>query len=380
MSLRRHTTSPWRIAGALALLSGLAIGTPSLAVTEQPASVPETPAEPAAAVPPTTPVPPAHFLVLRLSEDMLCSLVDKQIDVQTSVRDVVLGTPVSGIARVTGRPRVILEPSQDQARFRMTVSGTVHSRTVGHSGPATIHGHSVTTFTANAPILFEPGRGFSALAPQIQASTQVFTDRIVPTRPGLIGRIVERRAWDQVRSQQPQLTAIARQRATTRITAAFSRHLDERIARLNQAIEFRTTLASLRNQADGTPQIVCCTTDKYLEIADTLGATRTTIDLPVYSAASAANAPIELWVHNRVLPEPLATSLKALLANPDQNGVVNTLTLLPGTMGKDAAAALSSFIADNQITVQSLEDWTVLELSGRQPQPILQVADRPPRY
>ena len=315
------------------------------------------PAEPAEKV-----APPAHFLVLRLSGVMLNSLIDKPIDVQTSVRDVVLGTPVTGAARVTGRPQVTLEPSLDQAKFRMTVSGTVYSRTVGNSGPATIYGRAITTFTASAPIIFEPGKGFSSQPPQIAAQTRIYTDNIASSRGGLIGRIVRRRAWDQVSSQQAQLTAIARQRATSRITSAFTRHLEERLARLNSAIEFRTTIANLRNQAEGTPQVVCCTTPQYVEIADTLGAERSTIMLPVLAAASDANAPIELWVHNRILPEGLTVALENLISNPDGNAVVAALALLPGNIGQDVAKVLTNFVKDNQIAMQSLGDWTVFEV------------------
>jgi hypothetical protein len=308
---------------------------------------------------------PAHFLVLRLSGAMLNSLIDKPIDVQMPVRDVVLGTPVTGVARVTGRPQVVLEPSYDQAKFKMTVSGTVYSRTVGARGPATIYGRSITTFTASAPIIFEPGKGFHALPLEIATHTRVYTDNITTSRGGPIGKIVRRRAWEQVSAQRAELTAIARQRATARVAAAFTKHLDERVARLNRAIEFRATIANLRNQVEGTPQVVCCTTPLYVEIADTLGAERATIVLPVLASASDAAAPIELWIHNRILPEGLANALKTLLSSPDQNAIVNALALMPGTFGKEAAAAVTAFITENQIGIQSLGDWTVIEVNTR---------------
>ena len=313
--------------------------------------------------------------MLRLSSAMLNSLIDKQIDVQAKVRDVVLGTPVSGVARVTGQPRVELDPSVDQARFAVAVSGTVNSRTVGRNGPVTIHGRSVTRFTATRPIVFEPGQGFYALPQEITAHTQVFTDRITTSRRGLIGRIIQRRAREQVAAQQAQLTAIARQRATTRISAAFERHMEERLARLNRAVEFRSLVTNLRNQKTGTPQVLCCTTEHYVEIADTFNNDRSTITLPVWSAASEASAPIEIWFHNAVVPEGVATALKSVLASPDQNAILNGLALLPGQLGKDAAAGLMALVSDNKIGIQSVGEWTVVEVNSR-PAAELSVARR----
>lgn len=309
---------------------------------------------------------PDHFVVLRLSGRMLNSLLDdKPVNFSTGVNDVVLGTPVSGVAQVVGQPRVELEPSVDEARFIMRIQGTVFSRTVGNAGVVKVHGRSITRFTATQRVVFDPGKGFSALPPEIEASSQVFTDRIVPSRGGLIGRITERRAWEQVAEQRATVTAIARQRATARIAAAMERHMDERLARLNRTVEFRTLLANFRDQETGTSQLVCCTTPDYVEIGDTLASGHATIVLPVLESASEANAPIEIWVHQKLVSERIANALKTILASPDQNGLVQSLALLPGPLGKEAAAGLTALIADNQIGVQTVGDWTVVEVNPR---------------
>lgn len=304
-------------------------------------------------------------MVLRLSAGMLNSLIARQIDVAVPVRDVILGASVSGTAQVTGRPHVDLEPCADQAQFVATITGCVNSQTRSYTGPVTIYGGSVTHFTATARVAFDPGKGFYAGTPQIAATTRVHTDRIDVNRGGLIGRIIQRRAWDQVSAQKTQLTAIARQRATARIAVAFERHLDERIAELNRAVEFRTIVASFRDQAEGTPQLACSTTRDYLEMADTLASDRSRIDLPVLSSASSANAPIEIWIHQRLMPEGLSKVLKEALSSPDQNAVLQTLVTLPTPLGKEAAAGLASFLVRNQIEVQTLGDWTVVELNAR---------------
>jgi hypothetical protein len=314
---------------------------------------------------------PPHFVVLRLSGAMLNTLIDKQLDVQTTVRDVILGTPVSGTARMTGESQVVLEPSNDQARFAVSVSGTVHSQTVGRNGPATIYSRSITRFTATKRIVFEPGKGFFGGPPRIAAQTQVYTDRIAINRGGIIGRMIQRRAWEQVGDQKAQVTAIARQRATTRIAAAFENHLDQRLARLNRAVDFGTTVANLRDQATGTPQLACSTTPQYIEIADTLASDRRAVALPVLSSASEANAPIEVWIHQRLVPNRMASLFKSVLSSPDQNALLKGLTLLPGPVGKDAALALTTFVGDNQFSIQTLGDWTVVEINARPAEPVV---------
>src|SRR5687767_2709750 len=45
---------------------------------------------------------PAHLIVLRLPITTLATQIDRQIDFQVPVRDVILGTPVRGVARLVG--------------------------------------------------------------------------------------------------------------------------------------------------------------------------------------------------------------------------------------------------------------------------------------
>src|SRR5262245_16395982 len=68
---------------------------------------------------------PAHLVVVRVSADVLKNALNRHVDVTTSVREMVLGVPVSGLARMVGEPRVELVPSNDEARFNVVFSGTV---------------------------------------------------------------------------------------------------------------------------------------------------------------------------------------------------------------------------------------------------------------
>jgi len=307
------------------------------------------------------PLPP-HLVVVRIPAETLAGLIDRQIDITAPVQDVILGTPVTGVARLVGQPRVELSPSQDEARFNVVVTGTVYSRTVGHGGPATVHGHSVTQFTATKEVIYEPGEGFRSFPPKVTCNTQCFTDSIAPSRGGLVGRIIQRRAGEQVASQQAQLTAIARERAARRIEAAFERQLTQRIAQLNRTVDFQVQLASLRTR-EGGRRLVARTTPNFLELADATPGT-TEINLPTRELAASAKPSIEIWVRSSLIPEKLSGVLQTIFTNPDKSAVLNAMALLPGTFGKEAAAAVTALASENKVCVQNCGEWLVIDLNS----------------
>jgi hypothetical protein len=262
---------------------------------------------------------------------------------------------------------VELSPSDDKAHFSVIFKGTVYSRTIGHGGPATVHGHSITYFTARKEVIYHPGQGFQSSPATVEARSQCFTDNIATSRGGIVGRIIQRRASEQVASQRPQITAIARQRASRRIETAFDRQLAQRIAQLNQAVDFQVKLAGLRTRP-GTRHLTARTTPQYLEIADSIDSRLLTVDLPSRPAV-ANSTPIEIWVHGSVVPEKISESLKTIFTNPDQSALLNGLALLPGTFGKEAAAAITTLAAENKVGVQNVGEWFVIDLNVKKKDP-----------
>jgi hypothetical protein len=305
---------------------------------------------------------PDHLVVLRISKTILNSLVaGKTIDRELPVSEIVLGTPVAGMARVVGEPRVELQPSEERARFAMIVTGTVQSRTRGRNGPAVIDGHSITHFTASKPIVFEPGQGFYGLPPQVATRTECYTDGIRSTRGGLVGRVVVRRASQKVAGSHAQVTAIARERATRRIQALFDSHVDERLRRLNQWEEMRSLMARLRDGEE--PRLACRTTQHHIEIA---GAANAPVGAPIALPAIAGQwtrSPIEIWIHASVAPENVVTRVEKLLANPDENDLLRVLALMPGTVGKETAAAIHALTGENRVGVRNLGEWVVVDIN-----------------
>jgi len=297
---------------------------------------------------------------------LLTGLFNRTTDVQMPVSDVILGTPVSGTARVAGKSHVELVPSTNAASFAVVFQGTVYSRTVGKRGPAVINGHSITHFKATNEIAFQPGVGFYSLAPRIEARSECFTDGIGTSRGGVIGRVIQRRAANKIAEEHDELTAIARDRAARRIAAAMEAKMSERVARLNRLVEIRTALAVVDEPADRL-RFACCTTPNAVLIAIQRVDGAPNASLPFLSAIGQTTAPIQVWIHSSLVPEKVGEEIKTLVSNPQQSIIVNALALLPGEFGKDAAAAIAAFAGENHVSFERIGDWIVLDVNFEPP-------------
>lgn len=324
----------------------------------------------AAADPPVAVVPPplpAHRLVVRFSDAMLNSLMAIAIDREADVRDNILGTEIYGRSRIVANRAVRLQDSPDQATFHVAVDGTAVSRSTGYNGPAIIYSHSVTRFTATKQVVFEPSRGFYALPPQVHARTTTYTDGVGSTRGGIVGRIVRRRAGREVAARHDEAQEIARQKAEQRITAAFNRVIDERLAKLNKAGSFRAVMvAALRPSSSGEPRYACCSTPHYLQIATNFGEGGPEIDLPVKGPASMAAAPVEIWIHQSLVGEQLAVGLQLLGARAKFSDFSLALAAASRMITPQSSAAQNSTTPDHgiefPIRVRRVLDWWVVEV------------------
>lgn len=308
---------------------------------------------------------PAHRIVLRLSDTMLNSLMTKGIDRETDVRDTILGTAIYGRARILAKPGVALKDCPDQATFQVLIEGTAHSRSTGYNGPAIIYSRSVTHFTATKQVVFDPGRGFYALPPEVHARTTTYTDGIDSTRGGIVGRIVRRRATEQAAAKHDEAQEIARQKAERRIAAAFDRLMDERLARLNKAAEFRTmAINALRPAGSPEPKYSCCSTVQYLQIATNFGEGGPAIELPLKGPASLAAAPIEVWIHNSLVGDQFAAALQLLKTHARVSDFLVALSatakIIEGP--SSSRSPVQALTGELPINMRKVGAWLVVEI------------------
>jgi hypothetical protein len=317
---------------------------------------------------------PAHRLVVRVSDAMLASYLGREIDQQVAVQDVILGTAVSGSAQISGEPRVKLLDRTDGAAFHVEFRGTAVSRTVGRNGPAIIHSRSVTHFVAIKQIVYEPGKGFAGLPVQVSAQTQCYTEGIDSTRRGLIGRVVRRKAAEQVAENKALTTEIARQKAQHQIARAFERHMDERLAHLNKMAESQSLWASLAGGAGRIPY-TCGSTAGHLHIAAAHHRPQP-IRLPVRGPASDVAAPVELWIHDSLVPMA-SPQTKQRLEQASAVGDVLGAVILPAALIKKRAIEAATAGLVSNFTCQTIDDWVVVEVLPDDRQPISRTAATP---
>jgi hypothetical protein len=300
---------------------------------------------------------PLRHVAVRMSRAMLAPLVESKVDKTTPVTDFILGTNVWGKARTTGQPRLEMVANPDNAEFNIVLTGTTVSRTVGRNGPAVIYTRADTNFTATKRIAFQPGLGFVAEPAKISAKTRTTNEGVGATRGGLIGRIIVRRASQQVWQSQPQVEAIARQRAETRISAAFDDYVAGRLARVNKMADTRAAIAMILWD-EKAPRFTASTTPDYVQIV----ASAADCD-PVQPPASGPCDGVQFWVHRAAMGDEVDSALELWQSQPPSPqlpakalAVASTLVKVMGTGGESSPAV-------DPISYEKVGEWRVLELS-----------------
>ena len=297
-------------------------------------------------------------VALRLTAEAFAPIVDRDVDETRPVRDVILGTPVYGKSRTTGKPTVDLVDDDKCASFVLTLKGTTVSRTTGYNGPAVIHSRSETYFTATKRVVFEPGKGFVAEPAKINARTRIINEGIGSTRPGIRGRIVQRRAAPQVAANRPTAEEIVRQKAMRRVTEAFDRQLEGRLARLNRSLDMREAIAFVLG-GDTEPRYSFCTRNGCVQIVASAGEgddSAASVQLPQLDQQA---APVQIWVHESLVGDNLAFLLKQIdLVRREPGAAISTLAKLPAAFQPPQAEPSSQ--SESAVDYATAEDWIVV--------------------
>lgn len=309
------------------------------------------------------PVKPDHRIVLRVSSAMLNSLMDGREDVnrESVVQETILGTSVYGKARVTGTPVVKLVESPEHARFQIILNGTAVARTTGYNGPAIVSSRSVTSFTATKMVVFEPGKGFSGQPAKVTARTQTTIENIDSTRGGLIGRIIRRRAASIEAGQHALVEQLAAQRAEVRIQRAFDKTSAARLAKLNEMADVRS-LAGATSHNAAEMKYACCTTPHYFQIATSFGDSGEPQEMPKYDPANPANAPIEVWVHDSLIGEQIATGIDLLTKQAETNKLALTVSAVAKFLTADNSNMIPAVLGKQTLNVHRVGRWRVAKM------------------
>ena len=91
-------------------------------------------------------------ILILASGDIVAGGIDDDVNENTPVDDVILGTQIHGQGRTAGHIKSVLVPNRDKATIEIQLKGTTLARTVGHNGPVTIFSHSNTSLDGHKRI------------------------------------------------------------------------------------------------------------------------------------------------------------------------------------------------------------------------------------
>ncbi|TWT37074.1 hypothetical protein KOR34_20210 [Posidoniimonas corsicana] len=216
-------------------------------------------------------------LFLDASEELLARLARRPVHNVGPVREVILGTRVTGTGDTHGSLSVATVASADSARLRVSMTGATSSQTVGVNGPAVIHSDGTTTF-AGSKLVEITREDFSAARSVFDATTHTCTTGIYKKGGGFGERIVRAVAKRRVAEQKPQADRIAGDRAELRLQSEFDRQVEQElgVARRNFEREF---LAPLKRRHAEPRRLDFRTSDDRLHVG-MLQATRGQLAAP----------------------------------------------------------------------------------------------------
>jgi hypothetical protein len=308
--------------------------------------------------------PPPRRILVRLNSDLLVPLIERPIEEVQAVDEMILGVRMIGKAQVAGHPKLTLADDPKHAAFSVTITGTIHSRTTGRNGPVQIHSRSTTQFVATKRVAYQPGRGFVGGAAKIVAQTSSRPERIAPNQGGIVGRAIERRAWVRAAQSREQVNQIIQSKAEVKIRQSFDRLLEERLASFNQLAEQRYLVAAVF----GVPRYDCWTIGGWLNIAvssadDSSSDSPQALEMTLnrYATLGPDGPTIQIWVHERVLGEPLAVLLRHVdLARQ----LLGQLIVASQAAAAPEVALLSQPSPPGSYDFATIGDWFVLYAGG----------------
>ena len=91
-------------------------------------------------------------LLVDIEESLLATAVNREIDKEEPVNEVIVGTRVRGTGRTVGQVRLDLVPSTTAAAFELVFGAVNHSKTHGGRGPVTVYSTGETRLDASKRI------------------------------------------------------------------------------------------------------------------------------------------------------------------------------------------------------------------------------------
>lgn len=183
---------------------------------------------------------------VNVSEELAQVLMQRQVDRNTPISDVVLGTSICGVGQLHGRLDLHFVPDARRAVFQTAFSGTIATNTHGVNPPACIDAVGCTQLTAGSRLFLEPS-GLTASPTSSHADVNTTITGIGAMKPGIRGRIIRRVARRKAAQSKGEAEAVAAQHAEEKFNKEMDGEAGQQVAKANDTIEtkFRAPLERL---------------------------------------------------------------------------------------------------------------------------------------
>jgi hypothetical protein len=151
-------------------------------------------------------------LLVHVSKPIVAGGIDDQVNEETPVKDVILGTDVVGKGRTTGQVTTSLVPNRDKAVIQIGLNGQTKTKTVGYHGMVTVFSHGTTSLSGTKMINLD-SNAFSG----DPANAECCTNNDIDCIDVCAGPLITRMATKRVYSSKGQAEAIAGEHAETRL-------------------------------------------------------------------------------------------------------------------------------------------------------------------
>ncbi len=176
--------------------------------------------------------PNVYFSVA--AETVTSGLAD-DVDDESQVNEMILGTRISGVARTVGKLSARLLPREDKAAIEVTLTGQSNTNTVGRQRPVRIYSRGVTEVFGRKRLFVDDSGIFGE-----PATAQCTTDNdiySIRTDGRFASRLIQRVAWNRASQQQRQAERIAARRAEVRVSRLMDSRGEETIRSSNDRLE-----------------------------------------------------------------------------------------------------------------------------------------------
>ena len=315
------------------------------------------------------------LVILRISDDLLDRLLATDIDTNTPVDRCVLGTRAVGLTSTKGHADVDPKPDPDDAAFRVIVTGSSNSRTVGRNGPAVIRSHTSTKWQVEKVVRFDKGK-FIAEPGVVSASrTQMTPLGVGASLPGLRGMLVRSIARRRVQESRAAAERISDNHTRGRVLSEVDEAINSQIATLNSEIASRPLLEYLLPVLD-TGAVDTYTSQNCIHLVFLGVGSVTAVVCPLDRLEPRES---ELWIHSSLLgvptvalPGPSAATLKWLGDQLSHLGLPPLPVSEADFPGLDALQTLGIEVIDGWLVLRSPpvltdDDSVAPELANERP-------------